>query len=150
MIDPNVLNSDHVPSRSTMLDLALQIGLVGFLIYACSRYISPFSDLLIWSAILAVMLYPLHLRLAVRLGNRWSALLIGLVGVAVMLVAMATVVASLASSLYSLIVGLHNHGLATLAGVMVLVALVSEVFVESVQQAAVAFGMPPHSWVSSS
>jgi predicted PurR-regulated permease PerM len=60
MIDPNVLNSDHVPSRSTMLDLALQIGLVGFLIYACSRYISPFSDLLIWSAILAVMLYPLQ------------------------------------------------------------------------------------------
>jgi len=31
MIDPNVLNSDHVPSRSTTLDLALQIGLVGFL-----------------------------------------------------------------------------------------------------------------------
>jgi hypothetical protein len=53
MIDPNVLNSDHVPSRSTTLDLALQIGLVGFLIYACSRYISPFSDLLIWSAILS-------------------------------------------------------------------------------------------------
>src|ERR1700757_2669880 len=92
MIDPNVPNSEHAPSRSTILDLALQIGLVGFLVYACSRYISPFSDLLIWSAILAVMLYPLHLRLAVRLGNRWSALLIGLVGVAVMLVAMATVV----------------------------------------------------------
>src|SRR4051794_15978584 len=34
-------------------------------------------------------------------------------------------------------------GLATLAGVTVLVALVSEVFVESVQQAAVAFGMTP-------
>jgi len=111
MMDPNVPNSDHAPSRSTALDLALQIGLVGFLVYACSRYISPFSDPLIWSAILAVMLYPLHLRLAVRLGNRWSALLIGLVGVAVMLVAMATVVASLASSLYSLIVGLHDQSL---------------------------------------
>src|SRR6266851_4649684 len=111
MMDPNVPNSDLVPSRSTMLDLALQIGLVGFLVYACSRYISPFSDLLIWSTILAVMLYPLHLRLSVRLGNRWSALLIGLVGVAVMLVAMATVVASLASSWYSLIVGLHNQSL---------------------------------------
>ncbi|HKM74123.1 MAG TPA: AI-2E family transporter [Stellaceae bacterium] len=111
MMDPNVPNSDHAPSRSTVLDLALQIGLVGFLVYACSRYISPFSDLLIWSAILAVMLYPLHLRLAVRLGNRWSALLIGLVGVAVMLVAMVTVVASLASSLYSLIVGLHDQSL---------------------------------------
>ena len=33
--------------------------------------------------------------------------------------------------------------LATLAGVTVLVALVSEVFVESVQQAAVTFGMTP-------
>ena len=84
-MDPNVPNSDHAPSRSIVLDVALQIGLVGFLIFACSRYISPFSDLLIWSAILAVMLYPLHLRLAVRLGNRWSALLIGLVGVAVMI-----------------------------------------------------------------
>src|SRR5207237_2937406 len=109
MMDPNVLNSDHGPSHSTILDVALQIGLVGFLVYACSRYISPFSDLLIWSAILAVMLYPLHLRLAVRLGNRWSALLIGLVGVTVMLVAMVTVVTSIASSLYSLIVGLHDQ-----------------------------------------
>ena len=111
MMDPNVPNSDHAPSRSTVLDVALQIGLVGFLIYACSRYISPFSDLLIWSAILAVMLYPLHLRLAARLGNRWSALLIGLVGVGVMLVAMATVVTSIASSLYSLVVGLHDQSL---------------------------------------
>ena len=89
-MDPNVLNSDHASSRSTLLDLALQIGLVGFLVYACSRYISPFSDLLIWSAILAVMLYPLHLQLAFRIGNRWSALLIGLVGVMVMLVATST------------------------------------------------------------
>src|ERR1700738_1108546 len=111
MMDPDVSNSDPAPSRSTILDVALQIGLVGFLVYACSRYISPFSDLLIWSAILAVMLYPLHLRLAVRIGNRRSALLIGLVGVGVMLVAMATVVTSIASSMYSLIVGLHNQSL---------------------------------------
>src|SRR3984893_9448646 len=110
-MDPNALKSDHEPARSAILDVALQIGLVGFLIYACSRYISPFSDLLIWSAILAVMVYPLHLRLAVRLGNRWSSLLIGLVAVAVMLAAMVTVVASLASSLYSLIVGLHYQSL---------------------------------------
>ena len=111
MMDPNVLKSDHAPWRSTILDVALQIGLVGFLVYACGRYISPFSDLLLWSAILAVMLYPLHLRLAVRLGNRWSALLIGLVGVTVMLVAMVTVVTSIASSLYSLVTGLHNQSL---------------------------------------
>ena len=108
MMDPNVMKSDRAPSRSTVLDLALQIGLIALLVYACSRYISPFSDLLLWSAILAVMLYPLHLRLAFRLGNRWSAMLIGLVGVGVMLVAMVTVVTSLASSLYSLVTGLRS------------------------------------------
>src|SRR5207237_740658 len=75
------------------------------------RIILPFGDLLLWSAILAVMLYPLHLRLSVRLGNRWSALLIGLVGVGVMLVAMVTVVTSLASSMYSLVVGLRDQTL---------------------------------------
>jgi Ca2+:H+ antiporter len=36
-----------------------------------------------------------------------------------------------------------NLALPTLAGVTVLIALVSEIFVESVQQAAVAFGMTP-------
>ena len=62
-MDPNVLKPDHAPSRSTILDLALQIGLLALLVYACSRFISPFTGLLLWSAILAVMLYPLHLRL---------------------------------------------------------------------------------------
>ena len=111
MMDPNVLKSDHAPPRSTILDVALQIGLIGLLVYACSRFISPFIDLLLWSAILAVMLYPLHLRLTARLGNRWSALLIGLIGVTVMLVAMVTVVTSLVSSLYSLVTGLQNQSL---------------------------------------
>ena len=34
---------------------------------------AAFAGILAWSAILAVMLYPLHLRLATRLGPRWSA-----------------------------------------------------------------------------
>jgi predicted PurR-regulated permease PerM len=62
-----------------------------------------------WSAILAVMLYPLHLYLATYLGKRWSALLIGLIGVAVMLVPMVIVVTSLATSLYSLISSVQSH-----------------------------------------
>jgi predicted PurR-regulated permease PerM len=93
-MDPNAPNSDHAPSRSTILGAALQIGLVALLVYACSRFILPFTGILVWSAILAVMLYPLHLRLVVRLGNRWSALLIGLVGVVVTLVPMVAVVTS--------------------------------------------------------
>ena len=80
---PSAPSSDQ-PSRPTMIDTALRIGLVALLVYACSRILLPFAGILVWSAILAVMLYPLHLRLVVRLGNRWSALLIGLVGVVVM------------------------------------------------------------------
>jgi len=110
-MDPNTPNSDHAPSRSTILDAALKIGLVALLVYACGRFIFPFIGILAWSAILAVMLHPLHLRVVVRLGNRWSALLIGLVGVVVALVPMVTVVTSLASSMYSLIAGLHNQTL---------------------------------------
>ncbi len=110
-MDPKTPNSDHPPSRSAVVDIALQLGLIALLVFACSRIIVPFISLLLWSGILAVMLYPLHRRLAVHLGNRWSALLIGLVGVTVMLVAMVTVVTSLASSVYSLISGFLNQSL---------------------------------------
>jgi len=94
-----------------MLDAALQIGLVALLVYACSRIILPFTGILLWSVVLAVMLYPLHVRLVVRVGNRWSATLIGLVSVAVMLVPMVTVVMSLGSSIFSFVSGLQNHSL---------------------------------------
>ena len=67
MIDPNAPDSDHPPSRSASVDVALRIGLVALLVYACGRFILPFSGLLLWSTILAVMLYPLHLRLAARI-----------------------------------------------------------------------------------
>ena len=101
------LNSSH----STQLYAALQIGLVALLVYACGRIILPVAGVLLWSAILAVLLYPLHLRLAVRLGNRWSALLIGLVGVTVTLVPLVMVATSIGSSIYSLISDLQNNSL---------------------------------------
>jgi predicted PurR-regulated permease PerM len=102
--------SDQAPSRSTML-VALQFGLMALLVYACVRIVLPFTAVLLWSVILAVMLYPLHLRLTGRLGNRWSAVLLGVVGVAVVLVPMIMVAASLTSTLTSLVSGLQNHTL---------------------------------------
>jgi predicted PurR-regulated permease PerM len=96
----------------TMLDAAIRVGLVALLLYACGRIVLPFAGILAWSAILAVMLYPLHLRLAGWLGNRWSAVLIGLVGVAVALGPMVIVVTSLATSIYSLISSVQSQDLA--------------------------------------
>ncbi|UZF93756.1 AI-2E family transporter [Bosea sp. NBC_00550] len=97
--------------HSTLIDSAIRIGLIGLLVYACARIVLPFAFLLIWSAILAVILYPLHLRLAPRLGQRGSALLIGLIGVALMLGPMVMLVTSLATSLYSGISTLQSQGL---------------------------------------
>jgi predicted PurR-regulated permease PerM len=110
-MDPDAPTSDNPPSHSTLLDAALRIGLVALLVYACARIILPFAGILLWSVILAVMLYPLHLRLGIWLGNRWSAVLVGLVGVVVMLVPMFVVVTWLASSLYSLASGLQSQSL---------------------------------------
>jgi predicted PurR-regulated permease PerM len=109
-MDANASNSDAV-SSPTMLDAAIRIGLVAVLVYASGRIVLPFAGILAWSAILAVMLYPLHLRLAGWLGNRWSALLIGVVGVAVALGPMVILVKSLGTSIYSLISILQNRDL---------------------------------------
>lgn len=57
------------------------------------------------------MVYPLHLRLATRLSSRWSALLIGLVGVAVLLVPMVIGATSLTTCIYPLVSGLQNNTL---------------------------------------
>jgi len=110
-MDQQAPTSDVSSPRLNLLDTVLQIGLIALLVYVCSRILLPFTGILIWSAILAVMIYPLHLRLAERLGNRNSALLIGLVGVAVTLIPMVIVVTSLGSSLVGLINGLQDHSL---------------------------------------
>lgn len=110
-MDPKMPNSDHAPTRPAVPQVALRLGLVALLLYACSRIVMPFAGILLWSIILAVMFHPLHVRLSARAGNRWSASLIGMVGVLGMLLPMFMVVTSLGSSIYSLVSGLQNHSL---------------------------------------
>ena len=110
-MDPNVTTPERAPSLLRMLDAVLQIALVALLIFACIRIILPFTGILLWSVILAVMLYPLHQRLVVRVGNRWSATLIGLVSVALMLVPLVMVVTSLGSSILAFVSGVQDGSL---------------------------------------
>lgn len=104
-------DADPAPWRPAVLHTALQIGLVTLLLYACSRIVLPFTGILLWSGILAVMLYPLHLRLVGHLGNRWSAALIGVAGIFVMLLPLIVVVTLIGSSIQSLIAGLQDRSL---------------------------------------
>jgi len=131
-MDTNLHVSANPASRK--FDRAFQIALAALLIFACVRIVLPFAGVLLWSAILAVMLYPLHLRLARHLGNRWSAVLIGVVGVAIMFAATGAVLASLASSLAALVSDLQDGTLlvkeppAWLAGLPVVGAKLAQVW----------------------
>ena len=53
-----------------MLDVLIRAGLIAILAVVCFRIFYPFGSLLVWALILAVTLYPLHLRLRKHLGNK--------------------------------------------------------------------------------
>jgi predicted PurR-regulated permease PerM len=59
---------------STLWDTLIRIALMGALAALCFRVFSPFLNLTVWSIILAITLYPLHQKLARRIGGKqWLA-----------------------------------------------------------------------------
>jgi predicted PurR-regulated permease PerM len=81
-----------------LLDVLTRAGLIAVLVIFCFRIFHPFLDLMLWSMILAITLYPLHGRLKHRLGDKdgSTATLIVLAAIAVVavpiyLVAIATI-----------------------------------------------------------
>jgi predicted PurR-regulated permease PerM len=83
-----------------MLDVLIRAGLIAILVIACYRVFHPFLDLMLWSVILAITLYPLQARLARRLGGKEgrSATLLVLVAIGVLLVPVYLLTMSLAES----------------------------------------------------
>ena len=53
-----------------LMDLLIRITLIGALAILCYRIFSPFLTLTVWAIILAVTLYPLHQRLARKIGRK--------------------------------------------------------------------------------
>jgi predicted PurR-regulated permease PerM len=83
-----------------LLDVLIRAGLVFALVTLCYRIFYPFLNLLLWSMILGVTLYPLHCWMKRKLGGRnaISATLVVFVAVAVVLVPVYFLANSLASS----------------------------------------------------
>lgn len=79
--------SERALSRG-MLDVLIRAGLIAILAVVCFRIFYPFGSLLVWSMILAITMYPLHLRLRKRLGNKdgLTATLIVLVAIIILTV----------------------------------------------------------------
>jgi predicted PurR-regulated permease PerM len=72
---------DQEPTRifgNATIDLAIRLGFIGFLGYWSFRVIAPFATIGLWSAILAVALYPLFDWLTRRLSPRLAAALVTL------------------------------------------------------------------------
>ncbi|MGF6920471.1 AI-2E family transporter [Paraburkholderia sp. 40] len=77
----------RTPSRE-MLDVLIRAGLVAVLAVLCFRIFAPFLNLMAWSVILAITLYPLQVLLRSMLGGKDGliATLIVLVALVVILV----------------------------------------------------------------
>jgi predicted PurR-regulated permease PerM len=66
----------------------IQIAAVVILVILCFRIVAPFLSIVAWGAIIAVALYPLHVKLADALGGRekLSSVVFVLLGLAILLV----------------------------------------------------------------
>ena len=83
-----------------LLDVLIRAGLIVALVVFCYRIFHPFLNLMLWSLILGVTLYPLHKRLKRRLGGRnaLTATLVVLFAVVVVLIPVYMLASSLATS----------------------------------------------------
>ncbi|MBK7710231.1 MAG: AI-2E family transporter [Bacteroidales bacterium] len=96
MSDNSSLNNGETVRRT--VETAIKLALLFLLLYWCYTIIRPFMDILLWSVIFAVALFPLYNWLKLKLGNK-KALSAGII-VVVMLFVLAIPGVLFAKSLY--------------------------------------------------
>lgn len=82
-------------------DTLIRVGVIGLLAALCFRVFAPFLNLVVWSIILAVTLYPVHQMLARRIGGRQglSSIILALLGVSLLVIPTWLLMNSLADSI---------------------------------------------------
>ena len=65
----NNATQPHAMTAQEFTDVMIRVGIVFLMVVLCFRVFSPFMNLMMWSLILGVTLYPLHQRLAGKLGG---------------------------------------------------------------------------------
>jgi predicted PurR-regulated permease PerM len=96
-----------------LLDVLIRAGLIVVLVLLCYQVFAPFLSLMVWSVILAVTLYPLQRALARKMGGRmgWTATLIALLGIALIVVPTAVLLNSTGDTVKRLIDGVQQNTL---------------------------------------
>jgi predicted PurR-regulated permease PerM len=104
--------SEQALSRG-VLDALLRAGLVAILAISCYQVFHPFLDLILWSLILAVTLYPLQVRLRGALGTSEGriATLIVAISVGILVVPIYLLGTSMAASVQSALALVRDGGL---------------------------------------
>ncbi len=68
------MQTDNTLMRKTLskdlTDIMIRVGLIAFLVFMSAKIFSPFMGLMLWALILAVTLYPLHQKIANKLGGK--------------------------------------------------------------------------------
>ncbi|MFJ2366694.1 AI-2E family transporter [Pseudomonas sp. NPDC087697] len=83
-----------------LLDVLIRAGLIAVLVMFCFQIFHPFMNIVLWSVILAITLYPLNQKLAATLGDRHglAAVIVVILGLACLIVPMGLLGASIADS----------------------------------------------------
>lgn len=108
---PNSDLEERVPPR--LLDVLIRASLIGGLAVLCYKVFYPFLNLMVWSTILAVTMYPLHKGLARRVrGKQWLAsTILVLVGILLIVVPTALLLNSFADTVRNFIGAVQNNTL---------------------------------------
>src|SRR5436190_23461827 len=98
---------------SRLLDVLIRAGLIVAMAVLCYQIFSPFLTLMVWALILAVTLFPLHQRLAARMGGRqgWSATVLVLIGALLIVAPTAVLMSSLGDSVHQLVTDVRQNTL---------------------------------------
>ena len=93
-----------------LTEILIRVGIIVILAWFSVRVLSPFVGLVLWGLILAVTLYPMHQRLATKVGDRqgWAATLIVLLGLALIGIPTVMLGSSFAGHIHDGITAVQN------------------------------------------
>ena len=103
--------AQHKPAA--LWDTLIRVGLMLALVVLCIQVLSPFLNLIVWSIILAVTLYPVHQKLARKLGARQglSSVILVILGITLIVVPTWLLMNSFADSVQGLVTGVQQNTL---------------------------------------
>jgi predicted PurR-regulated permease PerM len=98
---------------SRLMDVLIRAALIFLLAMLSYRIFAPFLSLMVWAAILAVTLFPLHQAIASRLSGKQglAATLIVLLGIILIVAPTAVLMGSMGDSVHDLVTKVENNAL---------------------------------------